>query len=241
MIAALRITPLAALDHTATGPKRGYAHIGLPDHPASAPGHLDFAPLQLFAMGEVHPGEGFPMHRHENIENVTVILQGCFRHADSLGNACTLHEDELAVFSAGSGAEHAEHVVGDVPVRAAVIWLRPDRLDATPSFRRARFARRPRARGLVPLASGRPDLHPGALPLRCDATLFHARLRAGDDLTHALASGRRAYLIALDGALELDDQLVEPGARALAEGPGTLRLHAPRDTEILLIDMAAPA
>lgn len=232
----VRVVPVHALDHQTEGPTRGYAHIGFGDHPPGAPGHLDFDPLVLFAVGEMFPGEGVPMHRHENIENILLVVSGRCRHADSLGNTAVLGAGDVSLLSAGSGMEHAESVEGDEPVHALVIWLRPEVLDAEPAAFVGRGEPRPSNR-LSVLASGRPQHPDEALPLRADAALLTAKLDGGASLDHVLDPGRSGYLLVLEGHVSVDGTPVGPGERALIDGSGTLELRARDDAELYLIDV----
>lgn len=233
---SVRVVPRNALAYQADGPTRGYAHIGWPDHPADAPGHLDFGPLLLFARGRLLPGEGVPMHRHANIENLVVVRSGRVRHADDHGGADVLRAGDVSLLSAGGGIAHAESVEGDEEVDALVIWLRPDVLDTAPRFH-VRRESRPEPRGFTVLASGRPARPRGALPLGVDAALLTARLHAGSRLTHAVEAGRRAYLVALGGRIDVEGHGAASGDRVQVQGPGIFSIAAVDAVDLYLLDL----
>lgn len=229
----VRIARLDDLAWTSEGPTRGHAHIDTPELSIGAPGRLDFAPLLLVGNGLVHPGEGFAMHRHAGIENVLVMLAGRMAHEDSLGNACVLGKGDVALLSAGAGAEHAERALGSEDVRALVIWIRSARPDAPPAFA---WRHAPRARGWAVLAGPRGD---AALSLRADAEIRSIALAPGASCGHDVRAGRRVYAIAIGGPLDVDGVRVGDGERVLAEGVGTLCLRAHDRSQIVLVDMAA--
>lgn len=82
------------------------------------------------------PGTGYPDHRHEDVEIVTVVLEGALRHTDSGGRVSLLGAGEVSRTSAGSGIVHAE--VADagpgVTTRFLQTWLRPDEPGGAPSY-----------------------------------------------------------------------------------------------------------
>jgi redox-sensitive bicupin YhaK (pirin superfamily) len=229
----VRVVARGELAHSEDGLTRGWAHLDLAEVPPGAPGWLDFPPLVLAAVGTNFPGEAFPMHRHENIENVLVIERGRVEHRDTLGNACELGEGDACVLSAGSGVEHAERVLGDATVRAIVLWIRPAQLDEAPSFHRGSF---PRRDGWTVVASGRPGEH-AALPLGRDVELRRGVLARGACLEHPLVAGRRIYAIVRDGALEVAGASASDGDRVLVEGAGLVRFVAREPGEVVLVDM----
>ena len=200
----------AALDFQPDGPTRGYAHFDI---------DFDFDPLLFFAEGRMKPGEGFEMHRHEGIENLMLVLDGQVRHRGSDGGEAIVGPDEVSLMSAGAGGEHAEHVHGDAPVRALVIWLRSQAPNAP-----CRFAAAP--------AFGE-NLRPLDLPLRCSATVLTSRIDAGGRVEHTV--GHRAYLAAFGGRVAVGDVELEDGDRLLVRAPGHLRIDAVDPARIVVV------
>lgn len=229
------------LARTDEGPTRGYAHIGFDDHPAQAPGHLELGPLLLVADGEMLAGEGLPMHEHAAVENVLLMRSGQLCHEDAQGNAAILGDEALMVMSAGCGTAHSEFVYGEAPVRALVIHMRPDDAarDAEPCVRVANAPRAQRRDRWRTLASGRSDRPDGALALRCDAELRAAVLTAGAIVSHDVAEGSRAYLVACGGPVEVNGRLVDAGDRVLVREGGTrLEIEAREDGEVVLLSLS---
>jgi redox-sensitive bicupin YhaK (pirin superfamily) len=79
--------------------------------------------------------EGFGAHPHDNMEIVSIPLEGELRHGDSMGHSFVLHEGEIQVMSAGTGVVHSEfNNRSDRPVKFLQIWVFPDRDDHTPRY-----------------------------------------------------------------------------------------------------------
>jgi hypothetical protein len=232
----VRVVPKEALDHSADAPTRGFAHLGFDDHPPGAPGHLDFGPLVLCGVGELYPGEGFPMHRHENVENLLFVRSGRCRHADSDGRELVVGPGDLAVMSAGTGMEHSEFVEGDDDLHAIVLHIRPDRRDTAPTFE---VIRPPSAKGRLGLVASGREGTVGVPRMQVDAEVRRGILSAGDVVTHALEAGRMAYVLVLDGMATVGGQVVDTGGRALVGGRGEVEIAARDAVEIVLIDLGS--
>ena len=224
--------PASALHYEAEGRTRGYAQGTY--FPPGVPGHLQLEPLLLCAHGQMLPGEGFDMHAHQGIENLLLVVSGRFRHRGSDGSDWVLGPGELLVMSTGSGAEHAEHVEGDEPVRCVVIHLRTDEPDATPRFSRVG----PPALGVgLSVRAAGPTSSPGAAALRCDARLLTAELDAGTALRHRLDPARRSYLLVTDGDATIGGRRLYADDRLLVRGVVDLPIETHARTRIVLLDL----
>lgn len=235
----IRVVPLSELAHSTEGPTRGYAHIGGDRIPKGVPGRLELGPLRMFAVGEVYPGEGFPMHAHDNVENLLFTRQGLFEHADSLGNKRLLGPSDVYLMSAGSGMEHSERVRGDEPHRGAVIWLDPAQRDTPPRLEIASAPIEQRRNRWAVLASGRPERPAGVPVIGQDASVSAAVVGAGRTVSYLLERGRAAYLAPFDGAVEVNGHRAEAGERVIATGSGELAVTALEPSEVLLVDLPA--
>lgn len=234
----LRVIPVSELAFEDRGWARGYAHVAFPETPPTAPGYIDFGPLLLFVIDEVDAGEGFAMHHHGDIESVMIMLEGEFLHEDTTGKRGRIGSSEVSVMSAGSGIEHSEWVEPPNKARGVLIWLRPAVLGQPPQFVIREFPRSARKNQLVTLASGRDDAPTEALPVQQDASVLSAVLSSHAEVTYALEPGRRAYMVGVQGAIEVNGHTAKAGERVIASGTGTLRVRAIVPTEIVILDIA---
>src|SRR5690349_22545237 len=69
---------------------------------------MGVGPLRVFNHDRLAPGAVWPMHPHADVEGITYVWKGTFRHADSLGNNGILHPGAVQLMTLGSGAEHSE-------------------------------------------------------------------------------------------------------------------------------------
>jgi quercetin 2,3-dioxygenase len=88
------------------------------------PERIHFGALRVLNDDIVEPGMGFGMHPHDNMEIITIPLQGALQHRDNLGNSEVIHAGEIQVMSAGTGIVHSEFNPSDSePVNLLQIWV----------------------------------------------------------------------------------------------------------------------
>jgi redox-sensitive bicupin YhaK (pirin superfamily) len=73
------------------------------------PARTHFGLLRVWNDDTVAPGMGFGTHPHDNMEIVTIPLQGALEHQDSTGGKGVIYKNEVQVMSAGSGLSHSEY------------------------------------------------------------------------------------------------------------------------------------
>jgi quercetin 2,3-dioxygenase len=89
----------------------------------------------------------------------------------------------------------------------------------------------------VTLASGF-DSDKDALPIRTDARVLGATLKAGQTAEYPLGTERHGYLVPATGAIEIDGVRVGPRDGAAVSKLETLRVTALEDAEVVLVDAA---
>ena len=72
------------------------------------PDQMGVGPLRVFNHDQLAPGAVWPMHPHADVEGITYVCKGTFRHADSLGNDGILRPGGIQLMTLGSGADHSE-------------------------------------------------------------------------------------------------------------------------------------
>jgi quercetin 2,3-dioxygenase len=129
---------------------------------------------------------------------------------------------------------HAEYNLEPEMTQIFQIWIQPRSRGGQPSWGAKPFPRDDRSGRFVTLASGFAA-DDDALPIRADARVLGATLRAGESLTHSVGEGRHAYLVPATGAIEIDGAPVNARDGA-ALGGGTYTITATQDAEIVLVD-----
>jgi len=193
--------------------------------------------LRVWNDDTIAPQTGFPPHPHADMEIITYVREGAISHKDSLGNAGRTEAGDVQVMSAGSGITHSEYNRENVTTRIFQIWIIPDENGKPPSWGARPFPKKDRSGRFVVLASGFKD-DTEALPLRTDARVLGATLKAGESTEYALAPGRYAYLVLATGKVELNGVKLDARDGAAIRHEPVLKMTALEDAELVLVDTA---
>lgn len=221
----------------------GGAHHGWLDarHHFSFAGYQDpqrmhWGALRVWNDDTIAAQSGFPPHPHADMEIVTYVRDGAITHQDSLGNKGRTTAGDVQVMSAGTGIRHAEYNLESEATRIFQIWIIPSERGGAPTWGSKPFPKQDRSGRFVALASGSGDAD--ALPIRADARVLGATLRAGDAATYTLGAGRFAYLVPATGAIEINGVRIDARDGAAIRDEATLQVLALDDAELVLVDSA---
>jgi quercetin 2,3-dioxygenase len=139
------------------------------------------------------------------------------------------------VMSAGTGVRHAEYNLEAEPTTLFQIWIEPTRTGGSPSWGAKPFPKDDRSGKFVTLASGFPE-DAEALPIRADARVLAAMVRAGESITHDVLPGRHAYLVPATGSIEINGETFKARDGAAMDGGQTVTITALEDAELVLVD-----
>jgi quercetin 2,3-dioxygenase len=121
---------------------RGHANHGWLDshHTFSfanyySPDRVHFGALRVLNDDIVAAGRGFGTHPHDNMEIISIPLEGDLEHKDSMGNTATIRHGDVQVMSAGTGIFHSEfNKNADKQVKFLQIWMFPNKRNVTPRY-----------------------------------------------------------------------------------------------------------
>ena len=198
---------------------------------------MGWGALRVWNDDEIAPRTGFPPHPHANMEIITYVREGAITHADSLGNEGRTEAGDVQVMSAGSGLHHAEFNKEPETTRIFQIWIEPDREGGEPSWGAKPFPKDDRSGKFVVLASGF-DNDEDALPIRAEARVLGATLKAGETAEYALRPDRHAYLVPALGEVEVNGLRLQTRDGAALAGEPVVKVRALTDAEIVLVDAA---
>jgi redox-sensitive bicupin YhaK (pirin superfamily) len=201
------------------------------------PKRNNWGALRVWNDDEIQPNAGFPPHPHANMEIITYVRQGAITHKDSLGNEGRTEAGDVQVMSAGSGIRHAEWNAEPGVTTLFQIWIIPNEAGGAPSWGAKPFPKSARDGKFVALASGFAT-DANTLPIRADARVLGATLKAGQTAEYALGDTRRAYLVPAVGVVEVNGQRVDARDGAAVANENVLTVTAIEDAEIVLVDAA---
>ncbi|MEC3909298.1 pirin family protein [Sphingobium sp. CR2-8] len=201
------------------------------------PARMHWGNLRVWNDDTIAPHTGFPPHPHRDMEIITYVREGAITHEDSLGNKGRTEAGDVQVMSAGTGIRHSEYNHEDVTTRIFQIWIVPTRQGEAPSWGARPFPKGERSGQFITLASGYENDN-DALPIRTDARVVAATLKAGESADYPIGSDRKAYLVPATGAIRIDDVQVNARDGVAISDVAVIRVTAIEDSEIVLVDAA---
>ena len=233
MIEVRPFNSLGAANHGWLDARHHFAFGGYHD-----PSRVNWGSLRVWNDDTIQAGTGFPTHPHEDMEIITYVRKGAITHKDSMGNVGRTEAGDVQVMSAGNGVRHSEYNLEEEDTQIFQIWIIPDERGGEPSWGARAFPKGDRAGAFVPLASGVAN-DDDALPIRTNARVLGATIKAGESVTYATKdASRHLYLVPATGKIRIDD--VEANAR---DGVAITQLDqvtitALEDSEVVLVDAA---
>ncbi|HEY5049069.1 MAG TPA: pirin family protein, partial [Rhizomicrobium sp.] len=144
---------------------------------------------------------------------------------------------DVQVMSAGTGIRHAEYNRESESTTLFQIWILPTRSGGPPAWGMKPFPKADRSGRFVVLASGDANDNE-ALPIRADARVLGATLRAGETIAYTLGKDRHAYLVPASGAVEINGVRIEARDGAAIADIAELTIRALEDSEVVMVDAA---
>jgi redox-sensitive bicupin YhaK (pirin superfamily) len=231
----IELRPFASLGGANHGWLDAKHHFSFADY--HDPARTSWGNLRVWNDDTIAPRTGFPPHAHRDMEIITYVRSGAITHEDSLGNKGRTEAGDVQVMSAGTGIRHSEYNLEDTPTQIFQIWIIPTRTGEQPSWGARPFPRGERSGHFVTLASGFEG-DGDALPIRTDARVVAATLRAGETAEYPIGASRRGYLVPATGVVEIDGQRVGARDGAAIRDVDTIRVTAIEDSELVLVDAA---
>lgn len=225
--------PFAKLGHANHGWLNARHHFSFSNyHNAN---RMSWGDLRVWNDDEIAANTGFAPHGHEDMEIITYVRTGAITHQDSLGNTGRTEAGDVQVMSAGSGVRHSEYNRESETTTLFQIWIEPRTRGGDPSWGAKPFPKSGRSGQFTALASGFAA-DTDALPIRAEARVLGATLKAGQSTSYDLAPGRHAYLVLAAGSADLNGLALQTRDGAAVRDESRLTVTALTDAELVLVD-----
>ena len=200
------------------------------------PANDGFGAMRVFNDDRLLPGAVWPLHPHQDVEGLTYVVEGSFRHEDSVGGAPgPLPPGAVQRMTLGSGAWHSEQNASkDEPMRFIQIWILPDTAGLAPEVEQRVFTREDRAGRLRKVMGPEGG---EVVRIHQDASVHVASLAPGDEAVHRIGEGRGAYAYLIGGQGRFDGEPVATGDAAKVTGQPSLTVAAEAPSELILVDV----
>ena len=202
------------------------------------PEFMQWGSLRVLNQDRIQGGGGFPRHPHQDMEIVTVVLEGELRHEDSMGNGSVIRPGDVQYMSAGTGVTHSEFNASEnEPLHLLQMWVMPARPGGEPRYDQRHFTPAERQGRLALAAGPASETSPAPITIGQDARLLLGTFDASEAADLPL-SGRRAWVHVASGAVRVNGHDLGPGDGAGLVNEAELRIEGLERAEVVVWDLA---
>jgi redox-sensitive bicupin YhaK (pirin superfamily) len=201
------------------------------------PDRMHFGVLRVLNDDVVNGGMGFGRHPHDNMEIISIPLEGDLEHQDSMGNTTVIRNGDIQVMSAGTGIQHSEKNKNqDKKVKFLQIWVFPNKRNVVPRYDQLTLKAKDRHNKLQQVLS--PNAADEGVWIHQDAWFHLGSLEKGNSQTYTFKKkGNGLYAFVISGNISIEGQ-----ALSARDGLGMwdidqINLVADSNTEILLMEV----
>lgn len=176
------------------------------------PERIQFGMLRVLNDDTIDGGTGFGTHPHDNMEIITIPLEGGLKHRDSMGNEGVIRFGEVQVMSAGTGVEHSEmNASQNEQAKTLQLWVFPDKEDVTPRYDQKSFDIENQINTFVNIVSPK-DKNDGHALWVHQQTFFNLGIFEKDTtITYKINIPENGvYLFLIEGEIEVNNQILKP-------------------------------
>src|ERR1700676_1771000 len=201
------------------------------------PKKVHFGALRVVNDDSIAGGGGFGTHPHDNMEIVTIRLEGKLAHKDSTGNEGIISKGDVQIMSAGTGIRHSEYNASSTEfAKLLQIWVFPKLKNIKPVYGQKSFDLKDRKNNWQVVVS--PDTTEKALNINQDARFSLVDLEAGKSISYQMKwKNSGLYLFVVDGAIEKEGKsLLNRDALGITETE-KVNIEAVSDAQLLAIEV----
>lgn len=201
------------------------------------PKRMGFGALRVLNEDTIHPGGGFGMHPHANMEIVTLVFQGRLEHKDSMENHGLIESGDVQRMSAGSGIVHSEYNRSRMErVHLLQIWIEAKEKDIEPSYEQKKGLLKFKKNQIVPIVSGSREKD--AVYIHQNSIFSFALLDRGVSVSYeAFKKENGTFIFVVDGEINFNGSGLKNGDAATVLGRETIKLTSEKFSSCLLIEV----
>lgn len=203
------------------------------------PDMVQFGMLRVLNDDTIAAGMGFGTHPHDNMEIVTIPLEGGLTHRDSIGNQATVRFGEVQVMSAGTGIQHSEMNASQTEqAKTLQLWIFPEQQNVEPRYDQKGFDLESNRNSFVTIVSPQDKNDGNALWIHQQAYLHLGVFDAGSSVNYDLKiEGNGIYLFLIEGELEINGQTIKERDAFGAVEFESLSMQTKAPSKILIIEV----
>lgn len=201
------------------------------------PSRTHFGALRVLNDDTVAAGMGFGTHPHDNMEIISIPLEGDLEHQDSMGNKTVIKNGDIQVMSAGTGVSHSEYNKNqDKLVKFLQIWVFPNKRNVTPRYDQITLHETDRRNKFQQILS--PNANDEGVWIHQDAWFHLGKFDQGLSSTYTIKKeGNGVYAFIIDGEVTINGELLgKRDGMGIVEA-SELSITANTKAEILLMEV----
>lgn len=201
------------------------------------PERMNFGVIRVFNDDSIAPERGFGTHPHDNMEIITIPLEGDLKHQDNMGNGTVIKNGDIQVMSAGTGITHSEfNANNDSHCKLLQIWLFPNKKNVTPRYDQKAISPMAKKNKLYQILS--PNKNDQGVWIHQNAWFHIGQYVEKSKDEYVLKSkGNGIYFFVIEGEVNINDQQLSK-----RDGMGIweidkINFEAKANSKILLMDV----
>ncbi len=201
------------------------------------PTRMHFGALRVLNDDFVDGGKGFGRHPHDNMEIISIPIQGDLEHKDSMGNVAVIKQNDVQILSAGTGIYHSEYNKNaDQKVNFLQIWVFPKDRNITPRYDQRTFKPEDRVNKLQQIVS--PKKEDEGVWINQDAWFYMGSLKSGFTTEHKVnQKGNGVYAFVINGDVTINGNKLNRRDGLGIWDVEKLDISVDSDAELLLMEV----
>lgn len=201
------------------------------------PDKVHFGALRVLNDDIIAAGAGFGSHPHDNMEIITIPIEGALEHKDSMGNIGVIHAGEVQVMSAGTGIVHSEYNHSQTEdANTLQIWLFPKERNIKPRYDQKDFNEVLKLNQLSTLIS--PQKSEDTLWINQDATFSMGDFEASQKINYAIKTpGNGVYIFIIEGTAKINGEVLNKRDAIGVYNTSSLIIETEALTRLLIMDI----
>jgi redox-sensitive bicupin YhaK (pirin superfamily) len=201
------------------------------------PDRMHFGVLRVLNDDTVASGMGFGTHPHDNMEIISIPLEGDLEHKDSMGNTQVIKHGDIQVMSAGTGIYHSEYNRNkNNLVKFLQIWVFPNKRDVTPRYDQITLNQEDRHNRFQQILS--PSADDEGVWIQQDAWFHLGKFEKNKTTNYTFKKeSNGVYVFVLSGKLEVNGQLLNNRDGFGIWNSKSIEFKFNEDSEVLLIEV----
>ena len=201
------------------------------------PSRMNFGALRVLNDDIIQPGRGFGMHPHDNMEIITIPLQGSLMHRDNMGGEGIIKTGSAQYMCAGSGIVHSEFNPSDTEISSLYqIWIEPNKRNVEPRYSQFDYSNSDYNNKFLPIVS--PGNIENTIMINQDAYIYLTKLNKSKNINYEINNKNSGVFIFLtSGVITVEETLLNRRDAIACSETEKIFIEANEDSEILLLEI----